>query len=99
MGAARGAYRAAGRIRGPGCRIAESGAMIRWFAVMVVLAVTLSSIFWMAANPLDSYWDEAGYHAAVIHHARAIRHNGFSGFVTGFYFDPFRPPANDILAL
>jgi hypothetical protein len=73
--------------------------MTRVFVALVVAAVTLSAIAWMIANPLDSYWDEAGYHAAVIHHQRAVRHNGFSGFLTGYYLDPFRPPANIVLAL
>ena len=53
----------------------------------------------MAANPLPSYWDEAGYYASTVHFTRLVRHFGLSRFGTAWNFDPFRPPINVILPL
>ena len=61
---------------------------------IAVLAVTLEAVVWMAANPLPSYWDEAGYYASTVHFTRLVRHFGLSRFGTAWNFDPFRPPIN-----
>ena|GEM_PF-2874650 len=68
-------------------------------AAIAVLAVTLEAVVWMAANPLPSYWDEAGYYASTVHNTRLLRHFGLSRFGVAWNFDPFRPPINVILPL
>ena len=68
-------------------------------AAIAVLAVTLEAVVWMAANPLPSYWDEAGYYASTVHNTRLVRHFGLSRFGVAWNFDPFRPPINVILPL
>lgn len=73
--------------------------MIVLVAAIAVLAVTLEAVVWMAANPLPSYWDEAGYYASTVHNTRLVRHFGLSRFGVAWNFDPFRPPINVILPL
>src|SRR5207237_772592 len=68
-------------------------------AAIAVLAVTFEAVVWMAANPLPSYWDEAGYYASTVHNTRLVRHFGLSRFGVAWNFDPFRPPINVILPL